>query len=60
MSTVLAMVAYAALLGGLGVLIVASAGALVDGIRRRGRLRGVIVSTGVLLFGLLGIVALLI
>jgi hypothetical protein len=56
----LAMLAYAMVLGGLGVLFVAAAGALRDGIRRRGRWRGVAVSLAVMLASLLGCVAVLI
>jgi hypothetical protein len=58
--TILAMLAYAGLLAGFGVLLVASAAALRDGIRRRGRLRGVLISGAALALSLLGIVALLI
>jgi hypothetical protein len=55
-----AMLLYGLLLGGLTVLLVASAGALKEGIRRRGRLRGIVVGLAVLLGSLLGFYALLI
>jgi hypothetical protein len=54
------MLAYALVLGGFAVLLVGSAAALKDGIRRRGRLRGVLISAAVLVLSLLGIVAVLI
>jgi hypothetical protein len=54
------MLAYAVVLGGLAVLLVASTSALREGIRRRGKVRGVVISAVVLLLSLLGIVAVLI
>lgn len=54
------MLLYAVLLGGLSVLLIASAGALKDGIRHRGRFRGILVSLAVLLASLLGFYVLLI
>lgn len=60
MTTLLAMAAYTVLLAGLVVLIAASAGALREWIRRRGRLRGLVVSLGVLFGSLAGIWALLV
>lgn len=56
----LEMLAYAVLLGALGVLLVAAAGALREGLKQRGRLRGVVVNVAVILVALLGLVALLI
>ena len=56
----LALLAYAILLGGLVVLLLAAAGALRDGIRQRGRPRGILVSLLVLLLALLGLWALLV
>lgn len=60
MMTLLAMAAYAVLLAGLVVLIAASAGALREGIRRRGRIQGLLVSLSVLAAALVGIWALLV
>ncbi len=54
------MLAYAVILGGLTVLLVAAAGALRDGIRQRGRIRGVLVSVAAILVALAGLVAVLI
>jgi len=54
------MVAYLILLSGFGIITVAAAGALRDGIKARGRIRGMIISFAVMLLGLLGIVLLLI
>ena len=56
----LAMLLYAVLLGGLTVLLVASAGAVKDGIRQRGRFRGILLSLILLLGSLLGFYLLLI
>jgi hypothetical protein len=54
------MLAYAVLLGALGVLFVAAAGALRDGIRHGGRLRGILVSLAAMLLSLFGLWALLV
>jgi hypothetical protein len=54
------MLAYAVLLGALGVLVVAAGGALRDGIRQRGRIRGILVSLAALLLSLIGLWALLV
>lgn len=54
------MLAYAVILGGLTVLLVAAAGALRDGIRRGGRVRGVVVSVAAILFALAGMIVVLI
>jgi len=56
----LAMLAYLVLLACFWVLIVAAFGALRDGVKARGRFRGVVVSLLAMLFGLLGIVLLLV
>lgn len=54
------MLAYLVLLACFWVLIVAAFGALRDGVKARGRFRGVVVSLLAMLFGLLGIVLLLV
>lgn len=54
------MLAYAVILGGLVVLLVAAAAALRDGIRQRGRVRGAVMSLLVIAVALAGLVAMLI
>jgi hypothetical protein len=54
------MLTYAVLLGGLGVLLVAAMGALRDGIRHGGRIRGILVSLAAVLLSLVGLWALLV
>jgi hypothetical protein len=56
----LAMLLYLVLLGGLGTLFVAAAGALREAVRQRARPRGYLVALGVALVSLLGIWAILI
>ncbi len=60
MITLLVMAAYAVLLGALLVLIVASLGALREGIRQRGRIRGLLMTLGVLAASVIAIWALLV
>ena len=54
------MLFYVILLGGLGVLSLASASALREALRQKARLRGILLTLAMLLGSLLGIVALLI
>ncbi|MHB1326790.1 MAG: hypothetical protein ACYC2K_01185 [Gemmatimonadales bacterium] len=56
----IAMLLYAAILGGLSVLFLGSVSALRDAFRQRARLRGFLAATGVALLSLLGIFAMLI
>lgn len=56
----LAMLAYALILGALTILLVAAVGALREGIRQRGRLRGVLVSVAAMVLALAGWVVMLI
>jgi hypothetical protein len=56
----LAMVLYVVILGGLGILLVASVGALREAIRQRARLRGYLVAIALALGSLLGFWAVLI
>ena len=56
----IAMVLYLVLLGGLGVLLVASLATVREAIRQRARLRGVLIAVGFALFSLLGIWAILV
>ncbi len=54
------MVLYLVILGGLGVLLVASLATVREAIRQRARLRGVLIAAGFALFSLLGIWAILV
>jgi hypothetical protein len=56
----LALAAYLILLGGLGLLVVASLGTIREAFRQRARLRGYLVAIGLAVASLLGIWALLI
>jgi hypothetical protein len=56
----LAMLGYLVLLGGLGVLVAASVGALKEAIRQRARLRGIALTVGLMVLSLLGLWAVLI
>ncbi len=56
----LAMVLYALILGGLGVLFVAALGALREAVRQRARPRGFLVALGAALVALVGIWAMLV
>lgn len=54
------MLLYLVILGGLGILLVASLGALREAIRQRARLRGYLVALGLALLSLVGFWAMLI
>lgn len=54
------MLVYVVLLGGLGVLLLASVSTVRDAIRQRARPRGILVAIGFVVFSLLGIWAILI
>lgn len=56
----LAMLLYAIMLGGLGILLVAAVGTLREAIRQRARPRGFLVAIGAALLALVGIWAVLV
>lgn len=59
-ASMIAMLLYAVILGGLSVLFLGAISALRDAFRQRARLRGFLAAIGVALLSLLGIVAILI
>lgn len=57
---VVAMILTVACLAGLGILLAASIGALREAIRQRARIRGILITLGLMALSLLGIWAVLI